>query len=442
MQDKEEAAHWKSVIKAYDGYMQYHLSANNVRRMAYLSLPKDAREIFEAIGYEDKLDAVDEGIRRNAEFIDEIIRDPVFADMLGDSDSGAHAHSHSHEHGPGQGHDHGHSHSHSHERSPPPPAAAHAHDAPSHSHDAPSPAPASGTSTPPPKLTQAQRDQGQDKVRSTLRSFVRDWAAEGKPERDAAYAPVLAALEREFPRASAQQSGGEGGAVGARGQAAAQAPQGSRGKVLVPGCGLGRLAMEIAALGFASQGNEFSTHMLLASNFVLNHSRAPNTHAIFPYLHSFSNHVSTHDLLRAVRVPDVVPAAILPADADFSLVAGDFEDVYGAPDQRGQWDAVVTCFFIDTARNVLNYLRIIHGLLRPGGKWINIGPLLWHFENSPPAKGEGSIELSLDEVKELATMVGFELTDERMVETTYTGMPDNMLRHIYTAAFWVATRVE
>lgn len=39
------------------------------------------------------------------------------------------------------------------------------------------------------------------------------------------------------------------------------------------------------------------------------------------------------------------------------------------------------------------------------------GPLLWHFENSPTTshKGEGSIELSLDEVKHLARMVGFDV---------------------------------
>lgn len=42
---------------------------------------------------------------------------------------------------------------------------------------------------------------------------------------------------------------------------------------------------------------------------------------------------------------------------------------------------------------------------------LTLGPLLWHFENSPTStKGEGSIELSLDEVKTLARMVGFELS--------------------------------
>ena len=40
--------------------------------------------------------------------------------------------------------------------------------------------------------------------------------------------------------------------------------------VLVPGAGLGRLAFEIARLGYSCQGNEWSLFMLFASNFVLN----------------------------------------------------------------------------------------------------------------------------------------------------------------------------
>lgn len=41
-------------------------------------------------------------------------------------------------------------------------------------------------------------------------------------------------------------------------------------RVLVPGAGLGRLAWEIACLGYSCQGNEWSFFMLFSSNFVLN----------------------------------------------------------------------------------------------------------------------------------------------------------------------------
>ncbi|KAJ3057244.1 hypothetical protein HK097_010604 [Rhizophlyctis rosea] len=37
-----------------------------------------------------------------------------------------------------------------------------------------------------------------DKVRSTLRQFVRDWSEEGKPERDATYTVILDELEARF----------------------------------------------------------------------------------------------------------------------------------------------------------------------------------------------------------------------------------------------------
>ena len=78
------------------------------------------------------------------------------------------------------------------------------------------------------------------------------------------------------------------------------------------------------------------------------------------------------------------------------------------------------------AKNVVNYLRIIHRILAPGGVWINLGmllhvltfysaftylpsgPLLWHFENNNT--NDPSVELDLDEVKALARVVGFELS--------------------------------
>ena len=131
---------------------------------------------------------------RNAEFIDEMIRDPVFADMLDSSNSSesaeVHENDHTHIHSHTQGHTHG--------------------------------------------GGKLDRDSSQEKVRSTLRSFVRDWSDLGHSEREACYTPCLEALEAYFPE-NAQGNGGR------------------RGKrVLIPGCGLGRLAMEIAARGESS----------------------------------------------------------------------------------------------------------------------------------------------------------------------------------------------
>lgn len=62
---------------------------------------------------------------------------------------------------------------------------------------------------------------------------------------------------------------------------------------------------------------------------------------------------------------------------------------------------------LEQAKNIVNYLRVIHRILAPGGVWINLGPLLWHFENNN--SHDPSVELDLEEVKRLAELVGFEI---------------------------------
>lgn len=69
-------------------------------------------------------------------------------------------------------------------------------------------------------------------------------------------------------------------------------------------------------------------------------------------------------MLKRVQIPDVLPSD-LPQGSNFSLVAGDFEEVYGQQDgepdadepSAGQWDAILTCFFIDTVNAAFSFLR-------------------------------------------------------------------------------------
>lgn len=113
-----------------------------------------------------------------------------------------------------------------------------------------------------------------------------------------------------------------------------------------------------------------------------------NEYSIYPFIHSYSNIKSDLDQLSPINVPDVLPAH-LPSTVDFSMVAGDFVEVYGQQENNfgkhdwqpinnllysvEAWDVVVTCFFIDTAKNILEYLEVIHKILKPHGTWINIG---------------------------------------------------------------------
>lgn len=116
-----------------------------------------------------------------------------------------------------------------------------------------------------------------------------------------------------------------------------------------------------------------------------------------------------------------------------------FVEVYARSEEHGTWDAVVTCYFMDTARNVLRYLEVINALLPIGGVWANAGPLLWHFEHDR----DGSIELSLDEMLAVIEPMGFVMEERRtLAPQTYTGSARSMLRHWYEPEMWVCKKVK
>lgn len=251
-------------------------------------------------------------------------------------------------------------------------------------------------------------DLDHEKACGTIRQFVREWSAAGAPERDAAFQPILDELTRRFPEPAGR-------------------------KVLVPGSGLGRLVWECAKRGFAAQGNEVSYHMLLASNLILNHTDDAGEHTLYPYVSQWSNVADRADQVRGVVVPDVCPAS-LPEGADMSMTAGDFTEVYLEP----AWDAVATCFFIDTGRSIFSYIETIHHILKPGGLWINLGPLLYHFADMP---GETCVQLSFDEVRRFVTRIGFEILEERFVDRVpYNVNERSMLSSQYRCVWFVARR--
>lgn len=81
------------------------------------------------------------------------------------------------------------------------------------------------------------------------------------------------------------------------------------------------------------------------------------------------------------------------------------------------WDCVVTCFFIDTAHNVIDYMICINKILKVGGLWVNLGPLLWHYADS---NHEMQIELTCEEVLDLIPKCGFKIRKSEFRKCTYT----------------------
>lgn len=156
-----------------------------------------------------------------------------------------------------------------------------------------------------------------------------------------------------------------------------------------------------------------------------------------PFVDNWSHHAAESDMLRELQFPDtpVNPSSVV-------LVEGDFTTVF--KHQAGQYDVILTYFFIDTARNLMSYFDTIKLLLKKGGYWINLGPLLY---------GTGPyVQLSLEEAVKITEAMGFEYldTDEKWGNLTVPGLKARGMRAVYSfndramtqsaynAQFWVA----
>ncbi|TGJ77128.1 hypothetical protein E0Z10_g10747, partial [Xylaria hypoxylon] len=123
------------------------------------------------------------------------------------------------------------------------------------------------------------------------------------------------------------------------------------------------------------------------------------------------------------------------------------------------YDAVAAVFFLDTAPNLIRYLEVIRHCLRPGGVLINVGPLLWHWENHVPGHhgydgdgdydentslgiaDPGSFELTDDEVIALVEKMGFVVeTRESGLRAPYVQDSRSMLQTVYNASYWIARK--
>ena len=195
--------------------------------------------------------------------------------------------------------------------------------------------------------------------------------------------------------------------------------------------------------------------MTLAFRFLLSpkYTNSPNEHNLRPYAHWFSHQKSKNTQFRAISFPDVVPrlgSNLHLVEEDFMKISSPSRTPAGSSDYWTRklashylegYHFVVTLFFIDTSLDVVATMNHIYTLLRPGGTWVNLGPLLW------TGSAQAKVELTLDEVLEAAEEIGFIIEKgetgpaaRKTVECEYTGDKLAMMRWIYKAEFWVARK--
>lgn len=162
----------------------------------------------------------------------------------------------------------------------------------------------------------------------------------------------------------------------------------------------------------------------------------PDSKVIHPFVESWSHARTRHELFRSVNIPDPAAPTLSSVVNPPLLVEGDFTRIFANANHTGQYDAVVTLFFIDTAQNLVQYLETIHDLLKPGGIWVNVGPLLW---GSAPW-----VQLSLDEVLAVSETMRFAVDRDSRgeKEVLYNFNQSSLYRNGYVAQYWIATKEE
>ena len=250
------------------------------------------------------------------------------------------------------------------------------------------------------------------KLRSTLKLFIRDWTTEGKKERDLIYNPIIEEIQKYFSKNKNK-------------------------KILVPGAGLCRLAYEIAKLGFTVDAIEVSYYMIICSDFIFNSYNTINKFKIEPLIHSF-NCLKTEDSpFQIFYFPDENISETMNNKnfGKINIVPGDFIQSY--KNKLNLYDGVVTSFFIDTANNIIEFIEIIYNILNKDGVWINAGPLLYHFHE---IQNEVSIELSWEELKKIIIKFGFEIKNEKIIDSTYSSIENRLKTTIYSCIFFTAIK--
>ena len=169
-----------------------------------------------------------------------------------------------------------------------------------------------------------------------------------------------------------------------------------RRRILVPGAGLGRLAWELqqqqeeefSNCG-ARQGDPCIVHAVemswtMVAVFHAMVGQVPHKWTLYPYLNDFwTDQVTSETRFQPVRIPNVAIPTItttttVTSSSRLTWTVADFVALSQLPSEQASYDAIVTCFFLDTATNILDYLHAMERVLQRKGRWINVGPLHWH----------------------------------------------------------------
>ena len=250
---------------------------------------------------------------------------------------------------------------------------------------------------------------------------IRDWTIERKKEREENYNIIINEVLKYFPFSCDESI---------------------NYKFLLPGSGLNRLGYELFKYGFDIEANDLLFLSGIFSDYIFNHAKK-NDCSLYPNIDCFSNFWNEEDIFRKYSFPDIDIDVKNNNNNDtnnkkgkFKLTIGDFLLLYN-DNQKEHFDCIITCHFIDTAQNIIEYVDTIHKLLKKGGIWINFGPLSYLWSKYPEYM---SIELPYDKLKEVILNYGFEYINEKFKDCSYGYVDNNMHNDFFKCIFFTVKK--
>ena len=105
--------------------------------------------------------------------------------------------------------------------------------------------------------------------------------------------------------------------------------------------------------GFNVTTVELSYYMSLTLRFLLSGTSHVNQHTVHPYIHWWSHQRSNLNTFRGIQVPDVLPRKM----DNWTINEGDFLTLCSDGNEN-RYDTIITLYFIDTASNLITYVRL------------------------------------------------------------------------------------
>jgi SAM-dependent methyltransferase len=183
------------------------------------------------------------------------------------------------------------------------------------------------------------------------------------------------------------------------------------GRLLVPGCGAGRLAYDLhvrrrPAVTVAADLNPLM--LGIARRMYAGESVELHEFPLAP------RDLASQAVLRRLAAPMPAPPGLWPVLADLAA----------APFAAGAWDTVVTHWLVDVLdEDFATFAARVNGWLRPGGRWVNSGSFF--FQHGDPAACP-----SVDELPALLRAAGFGQVEIEEREVPYLASPASRQRRI------------